>query len=250
MRILSFDTSNPILTVALMEDGKVVASRRIVPPDATRQEAVSQLMPTIDEITGSNNWERSSIDLIVVGVGPGSFTGMRTSVVTARTLAQVLNIGLVGIDSLRCYAASLPLPCTIVLSGGRGYFFVASYAAGVDGKERWQPGDEPMKSVLEPCCLQNEQFTGALSEAQSCFVEPKILDEVRARFPAARPLPEDITMASAQAELAYSDLSLKTKDRDKLTTLYAFDRVNPLYLRGASITLKPSVAGEQTANRN
>jgi tRNA threonylcarbamoyl adenosine modification protein YeaZ len=250
MRTLSFDTSNPVLTVALMEDGKIVATKRVVPPDSSRQEAVSQLMPTIDSIIAENNWSRPSIDLIIVGVGPGSFTGMRTSVVTARTLAQTLNVPLIGVDSLRCLAATLPLPSTIVLSGGRGHYFIASYSAAETGKARWQSGDASMKCDLEPCCLLKEEFIAALKQAQSCFSEDKILDEVRSYFPSAEAVPEDVNLAVVQAELVHSDLDLNNKDRDKLRTIYAFDKVNPLYLRGASITLKPTQVGDQAGNRN
>lgn len=249
MRTLSFDTSNSFVTVALMEDGKIVSSRSLPPSESGRQEAVSQLMPTIDEITAKNNWSRDSIDLIIVGVGPGSFTGMRTCVVTARTLAQVLDVGLIGIDALRCHASQLPLPSTIVLSGGRGHYFIASYSSAVPGKERWEPGDANMKIDLEPSCLVGDEFVAAVSKARSCFVEEKILDEVRAHNPAAQAIPADVSLAVVQAELANSDFGLSDKDRDKLKTIYAFDRVNPLYLRGASITLKPN-AGEQAGNRN
>lgn len=249
MRTLSFDTSNPVLTVALMEDGKIVSSRRVVPPESTRQEAVSQLMPTIDDITAKQNWSRESIDLIIVGVGPGSFTGMRTCVVTARTLAQALGIGLIGVDSLRCYASILPLPSTIVLSGGRGHYFIASYSSAGNGKDRWEPGDANMKIDSEPSCLVGDDFLSAVKQARSCFVEPKILDEVRAHNSEAKAIPEELNLAVIQAELANSEFGLIDKDRDKLKTIYAFDRVEPLYLRGASITLKPN-AGEQAGHRN
>jgi len=249
MRTLSFDTSNPVLTVALMEDGKIVASRRMVPPESSRQEAVSQLMPTVDEITSKTGWDRKSIDLIIVGVGPGSFTGMRTSVVTARTLAQTMDIGLVGMDALRCYASVLKLPATIILSGGRGHYFVATYESAVSGKERWEFGDTNMKCSLEPCCLTGADFAAALEGVQRCYAEEKILDEVRAKFSSCEPIPEDMNMAEVQALLAHSDLELINKDRDKLKTMYAFDTVNPLYLRGASITMKATHA-DQPGTRN
>lgn len=250
MKSLSFDTSGPVVTVALMEDGKIVATRSVPPNETGRQEAVSQLMPTIDVLTSENNWTRKSIDLIVVGVGPGSFTGMRTSVVTARTLAQSLKIALIGIDSLRCYAASLPLPATVVLSGGRGHYFVASYTSGIAGKDKWEPGDAPLNCVLEPCCLTRDDFVSVLNKAEHCFAEDKILDEVRALKDTCLPIPSGLNIAEMQAHLANSQLAPNDKNREGLATSYTFDRVNPLYLRGASITVKPVDAKDPTASRN
>lgn len=238
MKILSFDTSNPAVSVALMAGGRVIAVKQVLPSQSGRQEAVSQLMPSIDAVTKDCRWRRNDIDLIVVGVGPGSFTGMRTSVVTARTLAQSLNIALIGVDSLRCAAAGLELPATVVLSGGRGHYFVATYESGVEGKTRWEPGDAPMKSVLQPCCLTGEDFVNALSKAGSCFVEEKILDEVGRIKPSCRSLDVNPHVAVVQAQLAISEIGANDTDRDKLRSMYRYDTVNPLYLRGASITMK------------
>ena len=250
MKSLSFDTSGPVVTVALMEDGKIVATRSVPPNETGRQEAVSQLMPTIDALTSENKWSRKSIDLIVVGVGPGSFTGMRTSVVTARTLAQSLKVALIGIDSLRCYAAGLPLPATVVLSGGRGHYFVASYSSSITGKNKWEPGDAPMNCVLEPCCLTRDDFVSALNKAENCFAEDKILDEVRSLKETCQPIPAGLNIAEIQALLADSQIDPNNKNREGLATTYTFNTVNPLYLRGASITVKPSDAKDPIASRN
>lgn len=249
MKILSFDTSGPVVTVALWENGKILAARSVPPNETGRQEAVSQLLPTIDAATAEAQWQRNAIDLIVVGVGPGSFTGMRTSVVTARTLAQSLKIALVGIDSLNCYAANLPLPAMVILSGGRGHYFVASYMSS-DGKSEWQPGDPPMKCVLEPCCLTGDEFVSALKQTERCFAEDKILDEVRSLKDSCQPIPEGLNIAEIQAHLAASLLDLNNKNREGLRMAYTYDAVHPLYLRGASITMKPGDASNPTASRN
>jgi tRNA threonylcarbamoyl adenosine modification protein YeaZ len=251
VRVLSFDTSGPVVAVALMENGSIVATKSVPPNESGRQEAVSQLMPTIDVLTRETNWSRNSIDLIVVGVGPGSFTGMRTSVVTARTLAQCLKIALVGIDSLKCYAASLPLPAMVILSGGRGHYFVAEYTSSVVGKDKWEPGDAPMNCVLEPCCLTRDDFVSALTKTEKCFAEDKILDEVRSLKANCEPIPAGLNIAEIQAHLAASDVDLINKNREGLETTYTYDKVNPLYLRGASITMKPTQhAEDRTGSRN
>ncbi len=249
MRILSFDTSNPVLSLALLEHGATVSARRVVPPESSRQEAISQLMPNVDDITRSAGWERDSIDLLVVGVGPGSFTGMRTSVVTARTLAQALSIPLIGVDSLRSHAAYVNLPSIIVLSAGRGHYFVAAYRHPLKEKVRWQPGDGAMITVVEPRCCTRDELPKFLDRSSNCFAEEKILDEVKALQSNCEALPSALNVAEIQAQLATSDFDLNNKDREGLKAIYSFDTVNPLYLRGASITLKAGNEGSASCNR-
>ena len=73
----------------------MVLEKKISPvggADADRQHAVSMLMPGIDEIVNEARWDKRQLDCLVVGQGPGSFTGIRTAVVTARTLAQGLAV--------------------------------------------------------------------------------------------------------------------------------------------------------------
>ncbi len=243
MRILSFDTSNPVLSLALLEDGATVSARRVVPPESSRQDAISQLMPNVDDITRAAGWQRDSIDLLIVGVGPGSFTGMRTSVVTARTLAQALSIPLIGMDSLRVHAASVDLPATVVLSAGRGHYFIAAYRHPVLEKRKWEFGDGAIEAILEPRCCTRDELPQLLDLGSYCFTEEKILDEVKVLHPNCEVLPDALNLAEIQAQLATSQFDLNNKDRESLKAIYSFDTVNPLYLRGASITLKAGNEG-------
>ncbi|GIX43047.1 MAG: hypothetical protein KatS3mg129_2780 [Leptospiraceae bacterium] len=67
----------------------------------------------------------SKPDLIICGLGPGSFTGVRISVLTARTLSQILHIPVIGIDSLTLYSYSLYKEFNL------NHFFI-----GIDGKQK------------------------------------------------------------------------------------------------------------------
>lgn len=237
MRILSFDTSTLYLSLALYADGKVVSERIIPPSDSFRQEAVSQLMPNIDDIVKSNGWDRKSIDLIVVGVGPGSFTGLRTSVVTARTLAQALDLPLVGMDALKCFSARAELPAAVVLSGGRGHYFVAVYQSLTE-------------CSLEPRCVEKSELETILNDVDRCFIEDKLEPDLSSFSQKCRLLPPSLNLAAIAAELAWNELSLNATDREALKKKYVFDKVNPLYLRGASITLKKTDGAEQASSSN
>jgi tRNA threonylcarbamoyl adenosine modification protein YeaZ len=109
-RSLSFDTSTSEVHIALSVDGQIVCQEivRANPEHGTpRQEAATVLLPTIDRLVKSQDWAKTDIDAIVVGSGPGSFTGIRTSVVTARALAQALVLPLVSVSLLECLAAQV-----------------------------------------------------------------------------------------------------------------------------------------------
>ncbi len=97
----------------------------------TRQEAVAALMPSIVDLMKQSGWNKSDLDCVVVGEGPGSFTGVRTGIVTGRTIAQGLQLPLLAVSLLDCYASVAELPAAILLSAGRGRYFVAGYDSAI-----------------------------------------------------------------------------------------------------------------------
>ncbi|MGT2801669.1 tRNA (adenosine(37)-N6)-threonylcarbamoyltransferase complex dimerization subunit type 1 TsaB [Streptococcus henryi] len=101
MKVLAFDTSNKAMSVALLEDGQLLADLTL---NIKKNHSIS-LMPTIDFLVTSVNWKPADLDRIVVAQGPGSYTGLRVAVATAKTLAYTLNIELVGVSSLFALAA-------------------------------------------------------------------------------------------------------------------------------------------------
>ncbi|MED9988244.1 MAG: tRNA (adenosine(37)-N6)-threonylcarbamoyltransferase complex dimerization subunit type 1 TsaB, partial [Streptococcus salivarius] len=97
MKILAFDTSSTALSVALLEDEKLVAESTVT---VKKNHSIS-LMPTIDFLVAQAGWQPSDLERIVVAQGPGSYTGLRVAVATAKTLAYALDIDLVGVSSLQ-----------------------------------------------------------------------------------------------------------------------------------------------------
>lgn len=103
MKTLAFDTSNQALAVAIGEDQKIIANFL-----STAKKTHSQtLMPAIDSLMKSAQLEPKELDRIVVSKGPGSYTGLRIGVTTAKTLAWTLGIELVGISSLAAIAGNV-----------------------------------------------------------------------------------------------------------------------------------------------
>lgn len=96
MKVLVFDTSSKALSVALLEEENRLAELTLT----IKKNHSITLMPTIEFLMTSIDWKPTDLDRIVVAEGPGSYTGLRIAVATAKTLAQTLKIDLVGVSSL------------------------------------------------------------------------------------------------------------------------------------------------------
>ena len=94
--LLAFDTATPLVTVAL-HDGDDVVLEHV---SEQRMKHGEQLAPLIERVLADHGAVRQDLTAIAVGVGPGPFTGLRVGLVTARTLAFVLEIPVYGVCSL------------------------------------------------------------------------------------------------------------------------------------------------------
>lgn len=103
MKILALDTSNRTMSIALLEDDKMLASYAT---SVNKNHSVT-LMPAIEWLMKKNNVRPKDLDRIVVAKGPGSYTGLRIGVTTAKTLAWTLGIELAAVSSLAHLASSV-----------------------------------------------------------------------------------------------------------------------------------------------
>ncbi|WP_203624300.1 MULTISPECIES: tRNA (adenosine(37)-N6)-threonylcarbamoyltransferase complex dimerization subunit type 1 TsaB [unclassified Lacticaseibacillus] len=101
MKILAMDTSNQAMSVAVMADGQLLATSTI----NHKKTHSEQLLPTIDRLVTVSGLTPAELDRVVVADGPGSYTGVRIAVTTAKTLADTLSLELVGVSSLAALAA-------------------------------------------------------------------------------------------------------------------------------------------------
>jgi tRNA threonylcarbamoyladenosine biosynthesis protein TsaB len=131
VRLLAFDTATAATVVALdAGDGRFVEARH-EPPPGERPGHGQQLLGLIDEVTGRAGVATSDVDRIAVGVGPGSFTGLRIGIATARGLAQAAGAELVGVSSLRALALGAGEGTVLAaIDARRGELFVGAWAAG------------------------------------------------------------------------------------------------------------------------
>ncbi len=136
MRILGLDTATRATAVALCElPGALELERRDDPPAGARPGHARHLLELAVEVLrqSGGGWER--IDRIAVGVGPGTFTGLRIGIATAQGLARAAEIPLVGVSTLESLAlggqqaaAELGLDLVYaVLDARRGEAFAAAW---------------------------------------------------------------------------------------------------------------------------
>ncbi|WP_067725003.1 tRNA (adenosine(37)-N6)-threonylcarbamoyltransferase complex dimerization subunit type 1 TsaB [Oceanobacillus damuensis] len=100
MNILAIDTSNQVLGVSILKDDQIIGE---IMTNLTKNHSV-RLMPAIERLMGEVSMDPDQLDRIVVAKGPGSYTGVRIGISTAKTMAWSLNIPVVGVSSLEVLA--------------------------------------------------------------------------------------------------------------------------------------------------
>ncbi|MBL9163683.1 MAG: tRNA (adenosine(37)-N6)-threonylcarbamoyltransferase complex dimerization subunit type 1 TsaB [Planctomycetaceae bacterium] len=130
MKILAFETSGLLGSVALLEtaNGKLVSTiERGTPAD---QRTARSLLPATHELLKESGWRPADIELVAVSTGPGSFTGLRIGVVAAKTFAYAVGAKLVGVQTLAAMAEPLaerPSRVWSILDAQRQELFAASF---------------------------------------------------------------------------------------------------------------------------
>lgn len=104
--ILSIETSTSVCSAALHEDGNLLAVKELHTP----QSAAAQLAIQIEELFATTNRPKKKLDAVAVSSGPGSYTGLRIGVATAKGICCGLRIPLIAIDSLLILALHIPDP--------------------------------------------------------------------------------------------------------------------------------------------
>ena len=147
MVLLALDTSTPLVSVALHDDGRVIDA-------ATSEQPMKhgeQLAPMIAAALGRVGAIRQDVTAVAAGVGPGPFTGLRVGLVTARTLGLALDIPVYGACSLdvlalRAVDHGVAEPFLATIDARRKELFWASYdeeGRRVDGPHVDRPGELP-----------------------------------------------------------------------------------------------------------
>ena len=132
MLVLAADTSLPILSVALVNDG-ALAGALALEGRGSRNE---KLLPAIDWLLSENGIDRRALDLLAVTRGPGSFTGVRIGLATMQGLALAISRPICAMSTHEAAAFGEPGEVAIVDDAGRGESYVSHFD---DGRETLAP---------------------------------------------------------------------------------------------------------------
>jgi tRNA threonylcarbamoyladenosine biosynthesis protein TsaB len=124
--------------VALLDGESVVAECRL----STRATHSERLLATVDRLLGAAGWRLADLAVLAVGLGPGSFTGLRIGVSTMKSLAFATGRPLVGIPSLDALAWSLPFASSVlcpIVDARKGEVYAAFYRTDRGRIERLSP---------------------------------------------------------------------------------------------------------------
>ena len=218
MRILALETSNHQTSVALLEEGCLVRESRL----SSEPRVARSLIPAIQDELKSAGWGSQDVQLVAVSQGPGSFTGLRVGITTAKTLAYAWQVPVVGVNTLEVIANQAYYPqsaedrgpflepgrsLAVIMNAHRGQFFAAQFSA--DSQQQCQTV-QPTQLVSQEQWVQQLEPGLALSGPGLSLVEDSLPPTVEA-IEASRRLPQ----AAAVGQLVHAkspSVSLPTAD--------------------------------------
>jgi tRNA threonylcarbamoyladenosine biosynthesis protein TsaB len=151
--VLGVDTSTADSVVAVTVDGELALERAAGPAtEDGRPRHASALLAEVDAaVSAAGGWDR--IGVIAIGVGPGTFTGLRIGVATVRALAQARELPVAAVSSLAALARGIDAPSAherprlALIDARRGEVFAALHA--IDGTAIWEPLVASPESIAE-----------------------------------------------------------------------------------------------------
>ena len=236
--ILAIDTATEAASLALArEDGEIIST---LGWRAGRNHTM-ELHPAIDQMLGQTGIGVKDLTGVVVTIGPGSFTGIRIGLATAKGLSLGLDIPIVGIETLAAAANSFAWTGRTVWSVvgvGRGQFAAAAYRQADDGRVR-KVHVETIVSPSQLCELivahkGESLLTGEFDDDLSEIIRAWIGDDVLIPPPAQR-------IRSARDAAHLGRLRLTRGDADDVVAL------EPLYLRPPAAVEKAAEAAANTS---
>lgn len=145
MNYIAFDTASAALKILLCCGGKYSYYQ-----SSDARSASEKLLAETDKLLKAAGVTISCIDFVACVTGPGSFTGIRIGMSTAKAIAYALNIKVVAVNSLQLLAynnSGKSDTVVAVCDAGNGYRYVAVY-------------DDKCNGIMQPKCLKAEELTG------------------------------------------------------------------------------------------
>src|SRR5947209_4242205 len=103
-RLLLLETSHQPGLVALAEDDRLIGERRL---EESRRHT-RDLVPAVKSLLEAAGWSPRDLTAVIVGIGPGSYTGLRVGIMSAKTLAYATGCALLAVDTFAAVAVQAP----------------------------------------------------------------------------------------------------------------------------------------------
>ncbi len=219
MPILAIDTATLVSSVAVATDKKLLAELTL----QTKLTHSEVLMPHIEQILSMTKVKKNELDAIAVSIGPGSFTGLRIGLATAKTIAYALDIPIIGVSTLAALAYHYPVGDIYIaplLDAQKGNVYISLYT--------WEDGQlheayEPMVKSFDDVLVAGQRldkpvvFLGEKAVAKA--------DEIKAAGGnIIMAMPHMVMPRAANVAMLGVDLLAKGKQDDVMS-------LEPLYIR-------------------
>ncbi len=215
-KILAFDTASDRASLALLEGPEVVAELRL----QAHQRHSELLLSSVDFLLDRMGWQIGELGLVAVGIGPGSFTGIRIGIATALGIAQSLSIplaGISGLDAIAYQIAAYTDRLAVILDAQREQVFYAEYQA-INGR---------IRPIGKPRLLSRLDLEPLLAQGRLCIAGDVTPYATKVSHTEQRDRPRllavDLFLAPAIGRLAWS--SKRTWRSGK------YLKCEPLYIR-------------------
>lgn len=174
---LFIDTTTSRLLLALGSPTGMIATQD-VPCDSHRYHS-ALMIPAIEEMLRADGLTVSDLKALAVNIGPGSFTGIRTGLITARTLAQFLNLPIYCFNTFELLGANYRQPVAIYLDALRGRSYHATLSWVEQGPRYWRqpPGLLMLDENAPDPPLQAKLLVSAGLAPHFAWAKPDVIDE-------------------------------------------------------------------------
>lgn len=186
--VLALDTSTPAVVAGVLRRDGTVLAERIVPGGNAHAELLS---PNVVAVLADTGLMMSDLDAVVVGCGPGPFTGLRVGMASAAAYADALGIPVYPVCSLDAIAAGSAGDVLVITDARRREWYWARYRDGarVEGPAVSAPGDVP-SGVASRIEFAHPSPAGLVAAVRDWAQPPPPLVPLYLRRPDARTLAE------------------------------------------------------------
>ena len=193
MIVLGIETATMTGGVALLNEQRVISEYTL----NVKTTHTARLMPALEQILRDSSIDKSQIDGIAVSIGPGSFTGLRIGLATAKGLALGLDVPLVGIPTLDALARNIPFSkhqiCTVLDAKKKEIYYSLYRYDEAQGSElvRQTPYQVIPPAELVEQITEKTIFLGDALDAYRSFIREN-LGELAIFAPDAQRLPREV----------------------------------------------------------